>query len=86
MPSTSRRIRGFKDHRSACARDMKRAKEESKHQIFRRMLKAAIKAGFEAAWVLGDAWFGCKENIVVALECGLPRDLPNEAGQHALPD
>jgi hypothetical protein len=63
--------KGFKDHRSACARDMKRAKEESKHQAFRRMLKAAIKSGFEAAWVLGDAWFGCKENIMVALECGL---------------
>jgi len=63
--------KGFRDERSACARDMKRAKDETKHETFRRMLKAAIRAGFQAAYVLGDAWFGCKENVALALECNL---------------
>ncbi|MEZ5327251.1 MAG: hypothetical protein R3F19_19545 [Verrucomicrobiales bacterium] len=39
--------------------------------MFRRMLAAALKAGHRAKYVLGDAWFGCKENIATALECGL---------------
>jgi hypothetical protein len=27
------------------------------------MLQRALRAGFSAAYVLADAWFGCKENI-----------------------
>ena len=61
----------FRDKRSAAARDMDRAKTGSKHDFFRRMLKAALVAGFKAKYILGDAWFGCKENIASALECGL---------------
>jgi hypothetical protein len=63
--------KGFRDKRSAAARDMARAKSETKHTMFRRMLAAAIKAGHRAKYVLGDAWFGCKENIASVLECGL---------------
>lgn len=63
--------RGFRDKRSAAARDMDRARGEDKHSMFRRMLKAAIKAGWKAKYVLGDAWFGCKENVETALACGL---------------
>ena len=61
----------FRDKRCAAARDMKRAKNESKHTMFRRMLKSALDVGFRAAYVLGDAWFGCKENIRASLDLGL---------------
>ncbi|MEZ5326985.1 MAG: transposase [Verrucomicrobiales bacterium] len=61
----------FSDKRNAAARDMARAESETKHTMFRRMLAAALKAGHRAKYVLGDAWFGCKENIATALECGL---------------
>lgn len=63
--------KGFRDGRSAAARDMARARNESKHVMFRRMLKDAIRVGFKATFILGDAWFGCKENIATAIECGL---------------
>jgi hypothetical protein len=58
----------FKDQRSSAARDMRRARQETKHQGFRDMLQRALRAGFRAAYVLGDAWFGCKENIHCCLE------------------
>lgn len=58
----------FKDQRSSCARDMRRARQETKHQLFRGMLLRALRAGFSAAYVLADAWFGCKENIGCCLE------------------
>jgi len=61
----------FKDQRSAAARDMRRAAEQTKHSLFRDMLRRAVRAGFRAAFVLGDAWFGCKENIACCLELGL---------------
>jgi hypothetical protein len=53
----------FHDQRSSAARDMRRAREHSKHQLFRDMLQRALRAGFSAGYVLADAWFGCKENI-----------------------
>ena len=58
----------FKDQRSAAARDLRRAGEHSKHALFREMLQRAIRAGFNAALVLADAWFGCKETIACCLE------------------
>lgn len=58
----------FKDQRSAAARDMRRAGEQTKHSLFREMLARAIRAGFRAAFALGDAWFGCKENIACCLD------------------
>jgi hypothetical protein len=57
----------FKDQRSAAARDMRRAGEQTKHELFRDMLGRALRAGFRAAFVLADAWFGCKENIACCL-------------------
>ena len=63
--------KGFRDKRSAAARDMARARDEDKHTMFRRMLNGAVKAGIKAKYVLGDAWFGCKENIEAALGCGV---------------
>jgi hypothetical protein len=58
----------FHDQRSSAARDMRRAREQSKHQLFRGMLQRALRAGFSACYVLADAWFGCKENIACCLE------------------
>jgi len=57
----------FKDQRSAAARDLRRAGEPTKHELFRDMLGRALRAGFRAAFVLADAWFGCKENIACCL-------------------
>jgi hypothetical protein len=61
----------FKDQRSAAARDLRRAADQTKHSLFRDMLRRAVRAGFRAAYALGDAWFGCKENIACCLELGL---------------
>lgn len=57
----------FRDQRSAAARDMRRAREQTKHQLFRDMLQRALRAGFTAGYVLADAWFGCKENFACCL-------------------
>lgn len=61
----------FKDKRSAAACDMHRSWSQSKHELFRSMLKRAIGLGIRAAYLLADAWFGCKENIALALELKL---------------
>ena len=58
----------FKDQRSSAARDMRRAREKTKHELFRDMLQRALQAGFSAWYVLADAWFGCKETIRCALD------------------
>ncbi|MEO8426730.1 MAG: transposase, partial [Verrucomicrobiota bacterium] len=58
----------FKDQRSSAARDMRRARDQTKHELIRDMIKRAVGAGIQAAYVLGDAWFGCKENIACALD------------------
>jgi hypothetical protein len=58
----------FHDQRSSAARDMRRAREQTKQQLFRDMLQRALRAGFSALYVLADAWFGCKENIGCCLE------------------
>lgn len=63
--------RGFKDRRSAAARDMARARDEDKPAMLARMLKDALKAGFKATWLIADAWFGSKANIRLAIEHGL---------------
>jgi hypothetical protein len=47
---------------------MRRAREQTKHQLFRDMLQRALRAGFSAAYALADAWFGCKENIRCCLD------------------
>ena len=58
----------FKDQRSSAARDLRRAGQQTQHQLFRDMLQRALRAGFSAAYVLADAWFGCKENMLCCLE------------------
>lgn len=61
----------FRDQRSAAARDMSRAAGQDKHSLFRDLLRRAVRAGFRAAYALGDAWFGCKENIACCLDLEL---------------
>ena len=61
----------FADQRSSAARDLRRAQEQNKHQLFREMLDRAIRAGFRAPYVLADAWFGCKENVTCCLDLEL---------------
>lgn len=58
----------FRDQRSSAARDLRRARDQTKQQLFRDMLQRALRAGFSALDVLADAWFGCKENILCCLE------------------
>ena len=58
----------FKDQRSSAARDLRRAREQTKHQLFREMLQRALRAGFRALYALADAWFGCKESIQCCLD------------------
>ena len=45
----------FHDPRSSAARDFRRAKTQTKHQLFRDMLQRALRAGWTAASVLADA-------------------------------
>jgi hypothetical protein len=66
----------FKDQRSTAARDMRRAAEQTKHGLFREMLQRALWAGFGAAFVLADAWFGCKENLACCLDNKVSRATP----------
>lgn len=61
----------FKDQRSSAARDLRRGRDQSKHELFRQMVHRAVRAGFWAVYLLADAWFGCKENIAMCLEMGL---------------
>jgi len=61
----------FKDKRCSAARDLGRARNQSKHELLREMLRRALRAGFVATYMLADAWFGCKENIEVCLHEGL---------------
>ena len=70
-PVSKSKDKPFKDHRSSAARDLSRARKQSKHQLFRDMLRRALRAGLSAPYLLADAWFGCKENIEVAFELGL---------------
>ena len=60
--------KSFQDQRSSAARDFRRAQQSNKHQLFREMLQRALRAGLSAAYVLADAWFGCKENILCCLD------------------
>jgi hypothetical protein len=61
----------FRDQRSSAARDLRRAQDQNKHQLFREMLERALRAGFRAPYVLADAWFGCKENVTCCLDLEL---------------
>jgi len=72
--------REFKDKRSACARDMKRAEDEDKNQMLKRMLKTAVNDGYKARYLLADSWFGSKTNIESVLNLELHTILQMKRG------
>ena len=57
----------FRDKRSSAAQDMRRARDEDKNTMLRRMLRAGKKAGLRAKYVLADAWFGTRQ--ILTLSC-----------------
>ncbi len=61
----------FKERTSAVAKDYKNALKLNKNQMVRQMLKRALRLGFKADFVLGDAWFGNKGNIEAVIREGL---------------
>ena len=50
---------------------MKRAEEEDKNTMLQRMLKKAVKDGYQARYVLADSWFGNKGNIETVSDLGI---------------
>ena len=58
----------FKDNRSAVAKDYECALNQTKNEMFRTMLKRAVRLGFYAKHVLGDTWFGNKLNIKAVVD------------------
>lgn len=71
MGSKNAITREFEDQRSASARDMKRAQDEDKNQMLKRMLKTAVNDGYKARYLLADSWFGNKGNIESVLDLEL---------------
>lgn len=71
MGSKNAITKEFSDKRSASARDMKRAEEEDKNTMLQRMLKKAVKDGYQARYVLADSWFGNKGNIETVSDLGI---------------
>ena len=61
----------FEDKKSAVAKDFQPAKESNKNEMFRTMLKRAVKHGFYAKYTLADSWFNTKENVKTIKELGM---------------
>ncbi len=61
----------FADKRQAVAKDYQRAVSQNKNQMLQKMLRRALRLGFKAASLVGDAWFGTKGNIKAVREMGL---------------
>lgn len=57
----------FNDKRNAIAKSYRHAYNMTKHQLLEMLLTKAIRFGFYAGYLLADAWFGCKNNINLAL-------------------
>ncbi len=58
----------FKNGKSTVAKDFQCAKNNNKNEMFRLMLKRAVKYGFQAKYTLADSWFNSKENIKTVKE------------------
>ncbi len=61
----------FKNEKSAVAKDFHSAKENNKNEMFRLMLKRAVRHGFQAKYTLADSWFNTKENIKTVKDLGM---------------
>ena len=73
----------FTDRRSAVAKDYDEALNQDKNQMFRDMLRRAVRRGFRALHVIGDAWFGNKGNIKAVIDLGLTALLMMKRGNLA---
>lgn len=58
----------FDDKRKAIAKSYHNAHKLTKHQLFETILDKVISFGFYADYLLGDAWFGCKDNVKLAIK------------------
>ncbi len=65
------REKPFQHSESGLQDDYERAVNDSKNKMLREMLKKALKFGFKATYVLGDAWFGNKGNVKAVLKAKL---------------
>ncbi len=59
------------DQRSTVCKDYQSALDLNKNQMLQQMMKRALRAGFIAQYVLGDAWFGTKGNIESVIKAKL---------------
>lgn len=53
----------FLDKRNAVAKSYNDALTLTKQKLLAKLLDKLISFGFYTPYFLGDAWFGCKENI-----------------------
>jgi hypothetical protein len=58
----------FTDNRCDLSKSYHRSLQLTKHQLLKVMLEKAIHNGLYAHYLLGDSWYGCKENIKLALK------------------
>ncbi len=61
----------FVNGKSAVAKDFQCARDNNKNEVFRMMLKRAVKYGFQAKYTLADSWFTSKENIKTVNELAM---------------
>jgi hypothetical protein len=61
----------FNDQRNATAKSYHDAHHLTKHQLLEKLLVKVLTFGFTGDYLLGDAWFGCRDNVKLALKHGL---------------
>ena len=61
----------FEDNRSTAAKRYQQSMNLTKPQLLALSVKRAIRNGFDASYLLGDAWFGNKPTIRLTEECDL---------------
>jgi hypothetical protein len=61
----------FLDKRNAVAKSYCDAHELTKRDLLAKLLDKIISFGFDAPYLLADAWFGCKKNVNLALKHNL---------------
>ena len=67
----SEQSKEFKDKRNAIAKSYHDAHHLTKHQLLEKLLDKVISCGFLADFFLADAWYGCKNNVKLALKHNL---------------
>ena len=64
----SKQSKIFLDKRNAVAKSYNDALTLTKHELLAKLLDKLVSFGFYAPYFLGDAWFGCKENIKLVIK------------------